>query len=201
MEYGHNPKCLWINHWLKFHLYILIHIHAASWDSFQSQARIPSGGTGVNPNCWVDHPTLCCLLWIRDNGPLPERETSNLNLTQEALKATQNKLLSSGIPPAPHPHWKTISTVIKGEPNRLISSKVTVQSLLNLPRLPFLRLSLRPTCPLFSRPLQSGGHQWNATGSLGGLEVIRQKCFVYCARWQSLLSIEGWLAAFARIGV
>lgn len=48
----------------------------------------------------VDHPTLCCLLWLRDNGPLLGRETGNLNLTQEALKATQNKLLSSGISPA-----------------------------------------------------------------------------------------------------
>lgn len=40
-----------------------------------------------------------------------DRDTGNLNLTQEALKATQNKLLSSGI----SPYWKTISTVIRGE--------------------------------------------------------------------------------------
>lgn len=48
---------------------------------------------------YVDHPTLCCLLWLGDNRPLLGRETGNLNLTQEALKATQNKLLSSGISP------------------------------------------------------------------------------------------------------
>lgn len=47
----------------------------------------------------VDHPTLCCLLWLGDNGPLLGRKIGNLNLTQEALKATQNKLLSSGISP------------------------------------------------------------------------------------------------------
>lgn len=57
-------------------------------------------------------------------------ETRNLNLTQEALKATQNKLLSSGIPP---PSRKTISTVIKGELNRLISSKVTERPSLSSP--------------------------------------------------------------------
>jgi hypothetical protein len=35
-------------------------------------------------------------------------QTGNLNLTEEAVKATQNKLLSSGISPPP---------VVKGEDN------------------------------------------------------------------------------------
>lgn len=103
----------------------------------------------------VDHPTLCCLLWLGDKGPLPGRETGNLNLTQEALRATQNKLLSSGISP---PYWKTISTVIKGELNRLISSKVTEQPLLS-PRFPppsFPPSSLFLTVAPFS-PASRGG--------------------------------------------
>lgn len=38
----------------------------------------------------------CCCCWRERER---ERERGNLNLTQEALKATQNKLLSSGISP------------------------------------------------------------------------------------------------------
>lgn len=56
--------------------------------------------------------------WSKEGG------RRNLNLTQEALRATQNKVLSSGISPPPASR-KTISPVIKGELNRLISSKVT----------------------------------------------------------------------------
>lgn len=92
---------------------------------------------------------LRCLLWLGDNGPLLGRETRNLNLTQEALKATQNKLLSSGI----SPYRKTISAVIKGELNRLISSKVTEQpSLSTPPPLPLLLFSFHP---LSHHPSQS----------------------------------------------
>lgn len=117
-------------------------------------------------NSSVDHPTLCCLLWLGDNGLLLGRETSNLNLTQEALKATQNKLLSSGI----SPYWKTISTVIKGELSRLISSKVTEQLLLQPPSFPstFSPCSLVLTGPLFSLPSWGGVRQWNVIRSLRG---------------------------------
>jgi len=81
-----------------------IHTNVLSPDSLNSHTRIPCGGwvccgIGGELSRSVDHPTLCCLLWLGDNGPLLWGETGNLNLTQEALKATQNKLLSSGISP------------------------------------------------------------------------------------------------------
>lgn len=61
---------------------------------------------------------------VRRGEGVEEGGRRNLNLTQEALRATQNKVLSSGISPPPASR-KTISPVIKGELNRLISSKVT----------------------------------------------------------------------------
>lgn len=110
---------------------------------------------------------------------------SNLNLTQEALKATQNKLLSSGIPPPPY--WKTISTAIKGELNRLISSKVTEQPLLSFPfPSSYSPSSVFLNIPLFSLAAEGAGHQWNAIRSQGGLEVTGQKCPVECASAGSL---------------
>lgn len=96
------------------------------------------------------------------------RETGNLNLTQEALKATQNKLLSSGI----SPHWKTISTIIKGELNRLISSKVTEQPLLSSP----------PSPPPFLFPRSYHHSILKCHQISGGLGVIGQNVLLSVLR-------------------
>lgn len=122
------------------------------------------------------------------------RETGNLNLTQEALKATQNKLLSSGI----SPYWKTISTVIKGELNRLISSKVTEQPPLSSP-LPLLLSSFLPRShrPSILTRLARWRPSMKCHQISGGLEVIGQKCSVECAPRRS--ERKGCVFCFALI--
>lgn len=133
---------------------------------------------------------LCCLLWLGDNGPLLGRETRNLNLTQEALKATQNKLLSSGI----SPYRKTISAVIKGELNRLISSKVTEQPPLSSP----FPSSFSPSTLFLTIPL-SRPARWRPSMKChqisGGLEVIGQKCSVECACLKGKAVCFVWLGS------
>lgn len=138
---------------------------------------------------------LRCLLWLGDNGPLLGRETRNLNLTQEALKATQNKLLSSGI----SPYRKTISAVIKGELNRLISSKVTEQpSLSTHPPPPPFPSSCSPSTLFLTIPL-SRPARWRPSMKChqisGGLEVIGQKMFC----WMRLSERKGCVFCLARI--
>lgn len=70
----------------------------------------------------VDHPTLSCLLWLGDNGPLlREWDTQPEPDTGSSQCYTKQSAELWHFPPS----RKTISTVIKGELNRLISSKVT----------------------------------------------------------------------------
>lgn len=92
-------------------------------------------GRGAGPSRSVDHPTLCCLLWLRDNGPLPgggKRDAQPEPDTGSSQSYTkQTAELWHSCPP-PHSR-KTISTVIKGELNRLISSKVTERPSLSSP--------------------------------------------------------------------
>lgn len=147
------------------------HANVLSWDFLEVPNKNPLQRLGLpwqrrpGPSRSVDHPTQRCLPFVarrqwaaageRDRQPEPDTGSSQ-SYTKQTAELWH-------FPPC----WKTISTVIKGELNRLISSKVTEQPPLPPPH-HLSPSSLFLTIPCFSVAWRGGGHQWNAIRSLGG---------------------------------
>lgn len=140
-------------------------------------------GAGLSRS--VDHPPATFVAWRQwAAAAAGEREREN---EREATWTWHRKLLKlhkTNCWALAFPlYWKTISTVIKGELNRLISSKVTEQPPLSPSHSPssFSPSSLVLTVPQFSLPSWRWRPSMKCHQISGGLEVIGQKCSVECA--------------------
>lgn len=161
------------------------HANVLSWDFLEVPNKNPLQRLGLpwqrrpGPSRSVDHPTQRCLPFVarrqwaaageRDRQPEPDTGSSQ-SYTKQTAELWH-------FPPC----WKTISTVIKGELNRLISSKVTEQPPLPPPPpFPFLPLSHHP---LFLSRLARWRPSMKCHQISGGLEVIGQKMLCWmCSR-------------------